>query len=129
MTLELVEAWFNKLPEAEKDLPLLMVERVAYTPRQTLDQVRRDTSLGKSLQSLIERGSFGTLATDELNLAKIRLKEQLSRSTGKVVELQGVAPRVLTPLDLISEIDRNTPTGQRWIKAEMEQMQALVRIR
>jgi len=132
MTLELVEAWFNKLPDAEKDLPLLMVERVAYTPRQTLEQVRKGTSLGKALQSLVEQGRFGTLATDELNLAKIRLREFLSRQPRDrpiMVELQGISPKTYTPLELIAEIDANTPTGQRWVKAEMEQMQALMRVR
>ena len=41
MTKELVSRWFNKLGPAEQDLALLILNGMAYTPRQTYDEVMR----------------------------------------------------------------------------------------
>ena len=50
---------------------LLVLNGLAYTPRQTLDEVTRGTPVGDQLQSLIEQGRFGTATVDEQALIKI----------------------------------------------------------
>jgi hypothetical protein len=41
MSKELVAQWFNKLSEVERDLPLLLVDNYAYTPRMAYNEVMR----------------------------------------------------------------------------------------
>lgn len=131
MTLARVRAWFNRLPPYERDLPLLILNGVAYTPRMALAEVERGTAVGARLQALIEAGRFGTTAEQELALAKIRLKELLAKfppdkpivATIGTPELPG---RAYTPRELLEEIQRQTPRGRQWIQAELQQMRRIM---
>jgi hypothetical protein len=134
MTLARVRSWFSRLPPYEQDLPLLIVDGMAYTPRAALQEVERGTPLGARLQALIESGRFGTSAMDEAALAKLRLIQVLSRyppdrplvATLGSPQLPG---RAYTPKELIEEIRAETPRGMQWIRAEAEHMRRLVRLR
>jgi len=130
MTPRLVESWFNKLPPAEQDLPLLVVDGAAYSPRAALQEVRRGTELGRRLQALIESGSFGTPIEQEEELAKIRLKQILQtmpeKPTFATLQLPG---REYTPQQIAEEIQRGTNVGRQWIRAELAQMRYIIRVR
>jgi hypothetical protein len=134
VTLARVRAWFNRLPPYEQDLPLLMLDGVAYTPRMALAEVERGTSLGARLQTLIESGRFGTTFQDETTLAKIRLKEILARyppdkpivATIGTPELPGKA---YTPSELMEEIQKETARGKQWVQAEVQHMRRLMALR
>lgn len=130
MTLTLVQRWFDKLPQYEVDLPLLMVNGVAYTPRTALSEVQRNTALGQKLQAMIERRSVGTLASEEDTLARLRLQELLRRAPERPLFATLVLPpRTYTPGDLLREVQQGTPVGLQWISAEKMQMRYLVGLR
>ena len=127
MTRELVSRWFDRIPEYERDLPLLVVNGVAYTPRATLQEVRRGTDLGRKLQSLVEAGRFGT---EERTLAKLRLKTMLETMPEKpLVATLAIPPRTFTPRELAEEVQRETDIGQTWIKGELAHMRFLMGLR
>jgi len=127
MTLELVSRWFQKLPQYERDLPLLVVNGVAYTPRAALQEVRRDTALGRKLQTLIEAGRFGA---QEWTLAKLRLKKMLETMPEKpLVATLLIPPRTFTPSQLAEEIQRETDIGKQWIRTETQHMRYLLTLR
>ncbi|MBA7490218.1 hypothetical protein ES702_00753 [subsurface metagenome] len=131
MSRQLVERWFNKLSSVERDLPLLIVAGTAYTPRTALNEVKRGTALGKKLQSLIEKKSFGTNMIEERTLAKMRLHEILIREPEKpmFVTIQGLAPRSYTPRQLLREIDANTKIGRQWVANEIKHVRRVLAVR
>lgn len=130
MTRALVERWFNRLPESEKDLPLLIVSGNAYTPRAALSEVQRGTSLGNQLQALIERGSFGTNTLDERALATLRLKRILALKPDKPLFATLTIPaKTYTPSQLISEVEAGTPAGEQWIRGEIQTMRRVLSVR
>jgi len=80
MTLQVIRNWVSKLPPYELDMPIVMYNGVAYTPRQILEEVERGTQLGAVLQQMVESGTpvLGqnpALSQSELEeLAKMRIK-------------------------------------------------------
>lgn len=131
MSRQLVERWFNKLSNTERDLPLLIVAGNAYTPRVALNEVKRGTILGKKLQTLIEKKSFGTNMIEERTLAKMRLRDILIREPEKpmFVIISGLAPRAYTPQQLLREIDANTKIGRQWTNNEINHMRRVLAVR
>lgn len=130
MTLQAVERWFNALPAAERSVPLVMLDGVAYSPVMVLDEVRRGTPNGQRLQRMVEGGSLGTLYEDVWRLAKERLKIRLSAVEEKpLFALMQIPVRTLTPSQLMEEVERETQLGQRFIRAELEHMSQLLRVR
>jgi hypothetical protein len=129
MTLARVSAWFNRIPSFEKDMPLLIVGGVAYTPRATLQEVQRGTSVGVQLQALVETGSFGTAVDVERTLAKVRLEKVFSTGDPNrlLVATLGTLGRTYTTAQLLDEIRKETPLGQQWIAGEISHMRTLMR--
>jgi non-canonical (house-cleaning) NTP pyrophosphatase len=110
-------------------MPIVMYNGVAYTPRQILEEVERGTQLGTVLQQMVESGTpvLGqnpTLSQRELEeLAKMRLRQLLSRPTAALFAVlsntgTGVTERIYTPQQILEEIEKGTPFGKQWIKAE-----------
>lgn len=52
---EFIEAWYRRIPEMERDLPVILVGDRVYTPREVYEEVVRGTKLGEVMQSKIER--------------------------------------------------------------------------
>ena len=134
MTLARMRSWFNRLPPAERDKPLLMLGGIAYTPRAALGEVERGTPEGRQLQTLVESGRFGTTSMDEITIAKIRLKMELQRYPPDkpivaTLPSAGLPGRTYTPQELISEIESETGVGRRWIESESQKMRMLVSLR
>ena len=128
MTQTLVSQWLNKLPEAEKDLPLLIADGLAYTPRAALAEVMRGSPLGDKLQRLIETGSFGTTFSDEQTIAKMRLTEIMRTKPEKPL-FATLSGKVFTPSELLREIQNDTDIGRQWVENEKLHMKVIVSIR
>lgn len=124
--LEIVRAWFNRLPPYEIDLPIIVVDGLAYTPRSVLYEVERGTRLGARMQELLETGRFGT---DEKALAKIRLREILSRYPDQPLVARLIDQRVFTPTQLLREIEAESGVGLAWIEGEVRHIRYLIRLR
>jgi len=128
MSRDLITNWFNKLPTAEKDLPLLILDEIAYTPRTTLNEVLRSSDLGNKLQTLVETGRFGTTSIEEQQIAKIRLQQILGSKPDKPL-FATLSGKVFTPSELLAEIQSGTAIGNQWLQTEISQMRRLVSIR
>jgi len=125
MTKQVVTNWYNRIPDMEKDLALLIVDGNAYTPRMALSEVTRGTPLGNKLQNLIETKKFGTTYEQEQLLAKIRLKQVLETKPEKPM-FATLSGKVFTPSQLLKEIETNTSIGQQWVNEEIKRMKAIM---
>jgi len=65
VTLQLIRLWVSKLPPSELDMPIIMLNGVAYTPRQILEEVERGTQLGAVLQRMVETGAASLSQSEE----------------------------------------------------------------
>ncbi len=128
MTKELVARWFNKLGNTEKDLPLLLVDGYAYTPRMAYSEVMNGTALGVKMQALIEMGRFGTTVLDEQAIAKVRLQQILQNKPDKPM-FATLSNKAFTPRELLEEINSGTLIGQQWVSGEISRMHNLVKMR
>lgn len=129
MSRELVTRWFNKLPEGEKDLVLLLSNGFAYTPRMAYSETMNNTALGAKLQALIESGRFGTSQLDEVAIAKVRVQQILQSKPQDKILFATLGNRTFTPSQLLQEIESGTQIGTQWITNEISHMKALVSIR
>jgi len=125
---ELVSNWFSKLPEGERDLPLLLSDGYAYTPRVAYNEVMRGSDLGNKLQALIESGRFGTTYLDEQTIAKMRLTEIMRTKPDKPL-FATLSGKVFTPTELLQEIQNDTDIGKQWVNTEISHMHRIVGIR
>jgi hypothetical protein len=128
MTKEFVTNWISKLPEAEKDLPLLLLNGIVYTPRVAVQEILRGSPVGTQLQHLIESGSFGTTYTDEQTIAKLRLTEIMRTKPEKPL-FATLSGKVFTPSELLKEIQEGTSIGSQWVNNEVSHMKALMQVR
>ena len=129
MSKELVARWFNKISESEKDLPLLLVDNYAYTPRMAYTEVMNGSSLGAKLQALIESGRFGTSSLEETAIAKVRIQQIMRSKPQDKVLFATMSNKTFTPAQLLAEIDSGTQIGEQWVQGEISRMTALVRVR
>lgn len=116
-----VESWVSKLPPAERNLPLLVVDSVAYSPSDALAEVRAGTALGRKLQTLIETGRWGTPKETLEALAAERLKKLYRERPIVRITIDGKK----TSKELIQEIDKRTKLGRDLIESEIEYMKRL----
>ena len=129
MTLARIRAWVQRLPPQELDLPVVIVNGISYTPRMILMEVQRGSPLGERLQVLVEAGRLGTTALEEIQLAKIRLRELLQRMPEKpIIATLTVPPRTFTPGQLLREIELETPVGRQWIQAELQHVKRILQL-
>ena len=128
MTRELVTRWFNKISTVEQNLPLLLVDNYAYTPRMAYDEVMNGSALGAKLQALLESGRFGTSQLDEVAIAKVRLQQILQNKPDKPM-FATLSNKAFTPKELMQEIEAGTQIGSQWVQGEISHMSSLVKIR
>lgn len=129
MSKELVAQWFNKISSVEQDLPLLLVDNYAYTPRMAYNEVMNDSDLGKKLQALIEMGKFGTTKLEEQAIAKVRLQTILGSKPQDKPMFATMSNKTFTPAQLLEEIESGTSIGVQWLNGEVSRMTSLVRVR
>lgn len=129
MSKELVARWFNKISATEQDLPLLLVDNYAYTPRMAYNEVMNNSALGARLQALIEMGKFGTSALEEQAIAKVRLQTILASKPQDKPLFATMSNKVFTPAQLMEEINSGTQIGAQWLNGEISRMSQIVRVR
>ena len=72
MSLSAVLRWYNKIPPAERDMPLIPYGGKLYSPNEVLREVKANTPVGKALQAIIEAGHLTSYQTLK-EIAKARL--------------------------------------------------------
>jgi len=117
MSLELMRRWVASLPPAERNLPLLHVGNVFYTPVQALHEVEKGTSIGEKLQQLVEEGRFGT---DVTALAKARLEMLLQGANVKIGTLSGRVYDTKQLEEMLKKGDWNDPALKLLLAAEIK---------
>jgi len=117
MSLELMRRWVASLPPAERNLPLLHVGNVFYTPLQALREVEKGTSIGEKLQQLVEEGRFGT---DVTALAKARLEMLLQGANVKIGTLSGRVYDTKQLEEMLKKGDWNDPALKLLLAAEIK---------
>jgi hypothetical protein len=129
MSKELVANWFAKISEVEKDLPLLLSDGYAYTPRMAYTEVMNGSSLGAKLQALIESGRFGTSSLEETAIAKVRIQQIMRSKPQDKVLFATMSNKTFTPAQLLQEIESGTQIGEQWVQSEISRMTSITRIR
>jgi len=129
MTKELVQKWYNAISNAEKDLPLILVDGIIFTPTTAYNEVMRSSPVGLKIQLLIETGRFGTTTEEEQTMAKIRLEQWLKTQPPDKPLFATLSNKVFTPSQLLEEIQSGSPIGQQWSQNEILHMKTLMRLR
>jgi len=129
MSKELVNQWYNKISNVERNLPLLLVDGYAYTPQMAYDEVNNGSALGAKLQALIESGRFGTSSLEEVAIAKVRVRQILQSKPQDKILFATMSNKTFTPAQLLAEIESGTQIGEQWVQSEISRMTALVRVR
>ena len=129
MTKELVQKWYNAISNAEKDLPLILVDQIIYTPTTAYNEVMRNSPVGLKIQALIETGRFGTTTEEEQAMAKIRLEQWLQTQPPDKPLFATLSNKVFTSSQLLQEIQQGTSIGQQWSQNEILHMKTLMRLR
>jgi hypothetical protein len=128
MAKQLVQNWYNKLPSAERDLPLILLNGIVYTPTAAYNEVMRGSPVGNQLQTLIETGKFGTSPTDAQTIAKTRLQQWLQSQPQKPL-FATLSNKVYTPSQLLEEIQAGSSIGNQWVNNEISHMTSIMQIR
>lgn len=128
MTLERIRNWYEKLPRSELDLPLVIVDGMAYSPRAVLAEVQKGTPLGNKMQGKVEMGTFSQEG-EARELAKIRLKKVLEKKLDEpLVATYALGEKVtFTGRELMEEIQKETKVGKQWVEAEEAHMKRMIR--
>jgi len=71
MSKEFIESWYRRIPELERDLPIILIEGRVYTPREVYNEVMRGTRLGELMQGKLERLASPNTMTYE-DIAELR---------------------------------------------------------
>ncbi|GAI07797.1 unnamed protein product, partial [marine sediment metagenome] len=80
MSLSKVRSWVDGLPKFERDLPLVILDNIAYSPNEVLSEVEAGTGLGAKLQGRVEVKAYGTPPDLEEALAEKRIETRLKRA-------------------------------------------------
>lgn len=120
MSLSKVRSWVDGLPVAERNLPLVVVNSIAYTPQEILAEVEAGTELGAKLQSKVESSTYGTPQTILEALAETRLEKLLRERPVTIVRLvvPGEKPE-LTAEETIREVKERTELGRKLLEREI----------
>lgn len=129
MSKELVQKWYNAISNAEKDLPLILVDQIIYTPTTAYNEVMRSSPVGLKIQALIETGRFGSTSEEEQAIAKTRLEQWLQTQPPDKPLFATLSNKVFTPSQLLQEIQEGTSVGQQWQNNEILHMKNLMRLR
>ena len=115
MTVARLERWIELLPPQELTQPVVTVDGQSLTPTQMLSEARAGTELGRKAQAQWESGSLGT----EEEMLIERIKRRLARypKDKPVFRVLG-APTLLTPGDILANVEAKTEEGKRWLRTE-----------
>ena len=123
MSLEIVRAWVNSLPEIEHDMPVIRYAGRVYTPREIL-QLAENEELPDEIQEMIERRQF-TTAEDVYLIGLERVKKYLSSLPEDMIIYFGTQPYRVA--ELLQEVEKATPVGRAFVEAEIRKWERIYR--
>lgn len=126
MTVARLEHWIQLLPAQERIKPCLIVDGKQLTPMEMLREAQAGSELGRKAQALWEGGALGTAR----ELLVDRVKQMLSRypQDKPIFHVLG-APNLLTPKDILANIEAGTKTGEKWLDNERRVLEYYDRLR
>ena len=131
MSLGLVEKWYWSLGVYERNTPLVPLGRTFYTPTEVLSDVRKDTTLGRDLQSQLEalrKGASARLDPALLwDMAKMRLIKRLTERPSTFISYHMDHP-ILTAKEFIQLVIAETDRGRRFIETEIDIVKSLWKV-
>jgi len=113
--LEAIKAWFERVPKAERDMPIIIFKGKVYTPRQILQMAERGV-LPKELQEKIEKGEF-TKIEDIYKIAIERLRTWLPKLPPDFVFI--IHGNTYTGKELLEEVEKGSDVGRMLIENEI----------
>jgi len=121
-----LERWITLLPSHERTQPVLVVNGTSLTPEGMLREARAGTELGIKAQRLWETGALGT----EEEMLIERIKRRLARypENKPIFHVLGT-PNLLTPKDILANIEAKTPSGVKWLDSEQRYIKYLDKLR
>lgn len=125
MSLNIVKKWYNKMPPAERNLPILMIGDKAYSPNQVLSQVKKGTQLGKMMQDKVVGGMTPPQKLEKL--AKTRVLAWLKKLPAQygMVNVEGES---YTRDELIAAVRQQKGIGKTLIEEEKELIEERMQI-
>lgn len=55
MSKEFIEKWYNKIPEIERNLPIIYFDGKVYSPKEIYNEVMKGSEIGEKIQEMLER--------------------------------------------------------------------------
>jgi len=126
LTVARLERWIALLPAQDRTQPVITVDGQVLTPEDMLREARAGTELGRKAQALWEGRSLGT----EEEMLVERVKSRLARypPDKPIFRVLG-APNLLTPRDILANIEAGTELGKRWLQTEQTYLKYLDRLK
>jgi len=126
MTLSRIEEWFDNLPPFEREMPLVVVDTRAYSPKEVLSEVRKGTDLGRRMQEEVERGGATPEETLEA-LAVARLKKLMEERPVDIVRLVAPGEEPVTSAEELKRlIQERKGLGRKLIETEKKYIQRMM---
>lgn len=128
ISLKRIEDWTAKLPSYERELPLVIIDKKAFTPDEICAQIKEKTRLSLGLQQKLDLGP--ELITAEKreqiwSLAKLRLNKLYTDRPVTVLTLTLAKPTI-SAAELKHEIEQETELGKELIKDEINHMRYIL---
>ncbi len=81
MTEAFIKQWYSRIPEMERDLPLIYYKGKVYSPKDVYEEVvEKHSELGEELQNMLERmASPHTVSYEDLKSIKIAAEERIKK--------------------------------------------------
>jgi len=126
MSIAKLERWIEMLPPQELTQPVLIVDGRSLTPLQMLSEAKEGTEIGRKAQTLWEGGAVGT--EEEMLIERIKKRFARYPADKPIFRVLGT-PSVLTPGDILANVEAKTETGKKWIRSERTYLHYLDRLR
>ena len=119
MTVERVRRWFERIPEIERDVPIILINGRVYTPREVKSEVERGTTLGRRMQEELEK-----TVSHITQLHKIGKARALYWAKGLPEDFSigsySIEKPIATKSEIIRMIEQEEEVGESAVKYEEE---------
>jgi len=126
---EFVERWYSRIPEMEKDLPIILLDNKVYTPREIYEEVVKGTELGDKLQMKLEMmyrkatsaHTFGYEDIREIRQVAYERVKRIIENLPKDFSIASFSGRIVSGKKIFDAI------GKKAVEYEMERVIKLLR--
>jgi len=125
MTLARINRWYNRIPPAERGLPILMISDKVYTPNQVLSQVKKGTQLGRKMQQVAVEGMTPPQKLERL--AKTRAIAWLKKLPSQY-GLADVEGKTYSRDELVAAVREQRGIGKTLIQEEKAKIEERMRV-